>query len=43
VFVRADKDTVFDPIAQVISALNEAKIEVKLVTQPVDEGGKARK
>ena len=42
-FVRADKDTVFDPIAQVISALNEAKIEVKLVTQPVDEGGKARK
>jgi biopolymer transport protein ExbD len=42
-FVRADKDTVFDPIAQVISALNEAKIEVKLVTQPADEGGKARK
>ncbi len=42
-FVRADKDTVFDPIAQVISALNEAKIEVKLVTQPVDEGGRAAK
>jgi len=36
-FVRADKDTVYDPIAQVISALNEAKIDVRLVTQPLDE------
>jgi biopolymer transport protein ExbD len=42
-FVRADKDTVYDPIAQVISTLNEAKIDVRLVTQPIDEGGKARK
>jgi len=42
-FVRADKDTVYDPIAQVISALNQAKIDVRLVTQPVDEGGKAGK
>jgi biopolymer transport protein ExbD len=42
-FVRADKDTVYDPIAQVISALNQAKIDVRLVTQPVDEGGKARR
>src|SRR3954447_8299981 len=32
-FVRADKDTVYDPIAQVISALNQAKIDVRLVTQ----------
>jgi biopolymer transport protein ExbD len=43
-YVRADKGTVYDPIAQVISALNESKIEVKLVTQPIDEGGRrARK
>jgi biopolymer transport protein ExbD len=42
-FVRADKDTVYDPIAQVISALNQAKIDVRLVTQPLDEGGRARK
>jgi biopolymer transport protein ExbD len=35
-YVKADKETIFDPIAQVISALDEAKIGVKLVTQPVD-------
>ncbi|HYO82554.1 MAG TPA: biopolymer transporter ExbD [Bryobacteraceae bacterium] len=37
VFLRADKGTVWDPIAQVISALGEAKFEVKVVTQPEDE------
>ena len=37
VYVRADKDTIYDPIAQVISALAEAKIEPRLVTQPMDE------
>ena len=42
-FVRADKETVYDPIAQVISALNQAKIDVRLVTQPADEGGKGRR
>jgi len=42
-FVRADKDTVYDPIAQVISALNEAKIDVRLVTQPLENGPKARR
>ena len=36
VYVRADKATPFDPIAQVISALGQAKIDVKLVTQPQD-------
>ena len=40
-FVRADKDTVYDPIAQVISALNKAKIDVRLVTQPLDSATKA--
>jgi biopolymer transport protein ExbD len=41
-FVRADKDTIWDPIAQVISALADAKIDVKLVTQPDDSAGKKR-
>lgn len=42
-FVRADKDTVYDPIAQVISALSEAKIDVRLVTQPLEDAPKARR
>lgn len=36
VYVRADKGTVWDPIAQVVSALGEAKLEPRLVTQPMD-------
>src|SRR4029077_15398393 len=40
VYVRADKATPFDPIAQVISALGQAKIDVKLVTQPKDDAGR---
>lgn len=42
VYVRADKGTVWDPIAQVVSALNESKLQVRMVTQPV-EGGPPRK
>jgi biopolymer transport protein ExbD len=37
VYVRADRSAIWDPIAQVISALGEAKIEPRMVTQPVDE------
>ena len=37
VYLRADKGTVWDPIAQVISALGESKLEVKVVTQPEDQ------
>ena len=37
VYVRADKGTVWDALAQVISVLGEAKIAVRMVTQPVDE------
>jgi len=37
VYLRADKGTVWDPIAQVISQLGEAKLDVKVVTQPEDE------
>jgi biopolymer transport protein ExbD len=40
VFVKADKGTVYDPIAQVISMLNKAKLDVRLVTQPTDAAGK---
>jgi biopolymer transport protein ExbD/biopolymer transport protein TolR len=40
VYVRADKDSIWDVIAQVVSALNEAKIKINMVTQPVDETGK---
>ncbi len=41
VYVRADKDAIWDVIAQVVSALNEAHIKnINMVTQPVDETGK---
>lgn len=43
VYVRADRGTVWDPIAQVISELGLAKLEVRVVTQPDDESGKRRK
>lgn len=36
VYIRADKDTVWDPIAQVVNALGKAKLEVRMVTQPLD-------
>lgn len=37
VYVKADRNTIWDPIAQVISALNEAKLEVRMVTQPDED------
>lgn len=36
VYVRADKETVWDPIAQVVNILGKEKIEVRMVTQPMD-------
>ena len=36
VFVRADKETPWDVIAQIIAQLGEAKFEVKMVTAPTD-------
>ena len=36
VYVRADKDTIIDPIAQVLATLGTAKIGVNIVTQPLD-------
>jgi len=43
VYVRADKETVWDAVAQVISELNTAKIGVNVVTQPEDTAGKGPK
>jgi biopolymer transport protein ExbD len=37
VYVKADRNTIWDPIAQVISALNEAKLEIRMVTQPEED------
>jgi biopolymer transport protein ExbD len=42
VYVRADKDTIWDVIAQVVSELGEAKLAVNMVTQPVDEAERPR-
>ncbi len=40
VYVRADKNAIYDPIAQVISELSAAKLDIRLVTQPEDESGR---
>lgn len=42
VYVRTDKATPWDPIAQVVSQLGEAKLDVRMVTQPVDEAGRRK-
>jgi biopolymer transport protein ExbD len=43
VYVRADKDTVWDVIAQVVSTLNEGKIKINMVTQPEDAANRPRR
>jgi biopolymer transport protein ExbD/biopolymer transport protein TolR len=43
VYLRADKDTPWDPIAQVMSVLGDAKLGVNVVTQPEDEAEKRRR
>lgn len=35
-YVRADRQTPWDPIAQVVSILGESKIECRMVTKPID-------
>ena len=40
VYVKADKQTIFDPIAQVLAELGEAKIKVNVVTKPQDVTGR---
>jgi hypothetical protein len=36
----ADKATIYDPIAQVVSTLDQAHLGVKLVTKPQDNSGR---
>ncbi|HEX4809867.1 MAG TPA: biopolymer transporter ExbD [Bryobacteraceae bacterium] len=43
VYVRADSQTPWDPIAQVVSVLGEAKFEVKMVTAPIDSATRGRR
>jgi biopolymer transport protein ExbD len=40
VYVRADRDTTWDPIAQVTAELGNGKLQVYMVTQPADSTGK---
>jgi biopolymer transport protein ExbD len=42
VYLRADRRTNWDPIAQVIAALGEAHLAVNVVTQPEEDTGKKR-
>ncbi|MGD0499128.1 MAG: biopolymer transporter ExbD [Bryobacteraceae bacterium] len=42
VYVRADKETIWDVVAQVTAALGEAKFQVNMVTQPEDTAAKGR-
>ncbi len=43
VYVRADKETPWDAIAQVVAELGEAKFEVKMVTAPTDSASRQRR
>jgi|ERR1035441_6751660 biopolymer transport protein ExbD len=43
VYVRADKETIWDPIAQVTAELGTAKLQVNMVTQPEDSSSRGRR
>lgn len=43
VYVRADKQTPWDPIAQIVAELGEAKFEVRMVTAPIDQEARQRR
>jgi len=43
VYLRADKETVWGPIAQVMNELGRAKLQVNAVTQPEDAADKRRR
>jgi len=42
VYVRADKQAIWDPIAQVTAELGEGKLQVYMVTQPIDTAARRR-
>jgi biopolymer transport protein ExbD len=43
VYVRADKEVIWEIVAQVTAALGEAKFQVNMVTQPEDTAAKGRR
>jgi len=43
VYVKADKETIYDAVAQVVAELGAAGFQVNLVTQPEDTAAKGRK
>jgi biopolymer transport protein ExbD len=43
VYVRADRETIWDPIAQVTAELGAAGFQVNMVTQPEDSSSRGRK
>ena len=43
VYLRADKETVWEPIAQVMAELGAAKLQVNAVTKPEDFAEKGRR
>lgn len=43
VYVRADKETIWDPIAQVTAALGQGGFQVNMVTQPEDTSRRGRR
>ncbi|HEY2573223.1 MAG TPA: biopolymer transporter ExbD, partial [Verrucomicrobiaceae bacterium] len=43
VYLRADKETIYEVVAQVASILGNANLPVNLVTQPDDETGRRRR
>ena len=43
VYLRADKETIFEPIAQVMAELGAAKLQVNAVTKPEDFAQKGRR
>jgi len=42
VYIRADKSAVWEALAHVVSALGQSKLNVRLVTQPMDETPRRR-
>ena len=43
IYVRADKETIWDPIAQVMAMLGQAGFQVNMVSQPEDSAAKGKK
>src|SRR5579863_2773221 len=42
VYVAADKNTIFDVVAQVVAELGDAKLKVSIVTKPLDDMGRRK-